>query len=445
MSWWLPIFLLMQMMQGPISLLAQDPEMKLIERVAELQHQLESPQVAERDEAEKELLSLGTLVLDHLEPPTSKTPSDAIERTSRIRRELEKIAVASVTKSSTVTLNGNVSVDQALAEIRKQTTNDVALSAEIPDVFAEKKIDLDLQDVEFWTALAQVMKLGSLVVDPYAGEPGQLRLAPTQAARVAAANPGLDLGNGADEPSDQKSPHAISGVFDLTVTKINASRNLVNPAMNYCNITILVRWEPRVQPVSVDLPIASITAIDEFDKPISVDNEEAILSGLVQPEIPELEFSIPIGLVDRQIEVIKSLDATIDAVLPGRIETFRFRKIGGLDSGTEQRKAGAIVTYDGFRKNDDLYGVTVRLSFEEDHNALESHQGWAFNNPAFLEDSEGKKFQPVALETIHQDNQQIAIQFYFIDDPKDMTLVYKTAAAIVRVPVKIHLTDIPLP
>ena len=45
------------------ALLAQDDEiseMELIERVAELQHQLESPQVVERDEAEKELLNLGT-------------------------------------------------------------------------------------------------------------------------------------------------------------------------------------------------------------------------------------------------------------------------------------------------------------------------------------------------------------------------------------------------
>ena len=422
-------------------------EMELIERVAVLQRQLESSQVVDRDAAEKELIQHGPLVLDFLEPPTDQSSSDAIERTARVRIELEKIAVASVTLASKVTLTGAMTVKEALAKIRQQTKNDVDLQEETPDVFGERKIDLELNDVDFWVALADVMRQGELLVDPYAGEPGQLRLSPTQTARMAAANPGVPIDKVDDKQNGESPspPRNVSGIFDLMVTRVNSSRNLVNPELNFCNISVLVRWEPRVNPISIDLPVSTIKAIDEFDNPIQVPNDETVFSGIVQPEIPELEFSIPIGLVDRQIEVIKSFEAQIDAVLPGRIETFRFKNIGNLNEGTEQKKAGATVTFGGIRKNDDLFGVTVRLGFDQAHNALESHQGWAFNNPVYLEDSQGQKIEAIAYETLRQDNEQIAVEYYFENDPKDMALVYKTPAAIVKIPVKILLINIPLP
>ncbi len=445
----LSLLIIFLLSNGSSFLVAQDlpdDEMELIERIAELQRELESPQMDDRDTAEKELLKIGTLVLDHLEPATDRTPSDAVQRLNRIRLELDKIAVSEVTQASKVTLAGTMSVTEALSQIRQQTNNDVDFNEEIPDQFTQQQLTLDLKQVEFWQAINQVMSLTSLEIDPYAGEPGQLRLAPSRAARAAAANPGLP----ADNP-DQKMaaefvlPRDVSGIFDLTVTKINASRNLLNPEQNYCQVTVQVRWEPRLQPISIDLPIATIKALDEFDHPIAVINEEQVIHGVVQPEIPELEFLIPIGLLDRQIEVIKSLEATIDAVLPGRMETFRFKSIGALEIGTEQRKAGAVVTFGGIRKNDDLFGVTVSLSFEDSQNALESHQGWAFNNPMYLEDANGNSIEPIATETLRQDNGEISIQYYFKDDPQDLTLVYKTAAAIVLVPVKILLKNIPLP
>ncbi len=436
------VFLVSVLVCGPSP--GQEPEMgemELIERVAFLQRQLESPQIGEREEAEAELLRLGTRVLDHLEEVTDETPTDAAKRTVRVRTELETIAVASVTEASRVTLQGNITFAEAFAKIREQTGNDVDLSEETPIVLADTKIELDLQDVEFWAALAEIMKQGELVVDPYAGQPGQLRLTVSKSAQAMAGN--LPQPQLADKP--QPPPRNVAGIFDLLVTRVNSSRNLVNPARNFCNVSILIRWEPRVRPISIELPVASIKAIDEFDNSISVPNAEAVISGIVQPEIPELEFAIPIGLVDRQIEKIKSFEAQVDAVLPGRIETFRFKKIGQLEDGRKQQKAGAIVTFGGVQKNDELFGVTVRLAFEEEHNALESHQGWAFNNPCFLESSDGERFEPVAYETLRQDNEQIAIQYYFEKNPQQLTLVYKTPAAIVEIPVKIVLKNIPLP
>ncbi len=418
-------------------------DMELIERVEILQRELESPVIPKRAAAQSELIRLGVRVLDYLEPTNEKTPSDAVQRTNQVRAALEKIVVASVTKASRVTLNGKMSVGTALDRIRNQTENDVGLPGETPDFFLQREIEMNVENVSFWEALAELMKQGELVVDPYGGSRGKLRLSPTRSARIKAANPGIDMPEEKKQVTDR--PRNVSGIFDLAVTQVIASRNLSNPELNYCNLQMVVRWEPRVTPISIELPASSIKAVDEFDNPISVTNPDVVISGTVQPEISELEFSVPIALVDRQIEVIKSFEATIDAVVTGRTETFRFRKIGKLAPGVEQTKAGATVTFGGIEKNEDLFGVTVRLRFDEENNALESHQNWVYSNQMYLENEAGEQFQFLAYEGVKQNNNEVAIRYYFEPDPKEMTLYYKTPAAIVQIPVKVSLKNIPLP
>lgn len=416
-------------------------DMELIERVAFLQRELESPEIPKRDAAEKELIQHGVRVLDYLEAADEKTTTQAVERLGRVRQHLEKIAVAAVTKASLVNFSGTISVDKALEKIRNQTGNDVKLPDGAADLFRDREIKVEFKDAKFWEALSEVMKQGELDVDTYGGEPGKLIVVPTEAARIAAANP--------DMPKQKKkavnTPRNVSGIFDLAVTRVNASRNLRNPAQNYCNIDLLIRWEPRVNPISIVLPASTIKAIDEFDAPIEITNKEAVMSGTVQREIPELEFSVPIGLLDRQIEEVKSFDAVVDAVLPGRVETFKFKNLGKLEPGASQLKGGATVTFEGFAKNEELWGVSVGLSFDEEHNALESHQGWVFDNPIHLENKDGEKYEYLALEGVRQTNTEVVVRYFFDQNPENLSLHYTTPAAIVKVPVKISLKKIPLP
>jgi len=210
--------------------------MELIERVAFLQRELEAPEIPNRDAAEKELIEHGVRVLDYLEAPDEKTTTQAIERIGRVRQHLEKIAVAAVTKASRVNFSGTISVGKALEKIRKQTGNDVNLPEGAPDLFRNREIEVEFKDAQFWEALAEVMQQGDLDVDSYGGEAGKLILTPSEAARIAAANPG------APKPQKQTTnpPRNVSGIFDLTVTRVNASRNLRNPAQNYCNIDVLI-------------------------------------------------------------------------------------------------------------------------------------------------------------------------------------------------------------
>ncbi len=416
---------------------AQMSEMELMERVEELKRQLASQQIPQRDAAEKELVQYGPIVLDWLDASEDEVSSDRNTRLLRIRKLLEKAAAAEVTRPSRVSISGNVSIEEIFKKIRQQTRNDVGLVEDAPDQLADQTIDLDLQDAEFWPAMNEIMKKSQLTISPYSSAPGQLRLSPTA---VAVDETGAPL-----PPSKVEIPNDQAGIFDFQVIRIDSTRNLVSPQNSYSNLFLRVRWEPRIRPISVVLPLQQVKAIDEFDKPVNVANEEAVVSGIVQPEIPELEFNIPLQLVDRQIEEIKVLEATIDAVLPGRIETFKFKNLGNLAIDTEQTKAGVIVSFGGISKNEDLFGVQLNIGFDEENEATESYQGWLFQNEVFLLDGDGNQHEYIGMESgAHRENRTGAL-YYFDVDPAQCSLVYKTPAAIVKMPIKIKLEKIPLP
>ncbi|MGB1929472.1 MAG: hypothetical protein ACPHO8_09180, partial [Mariniblastus sp.] len=167
--------------------------------------------------------------------------------------------------------------------------------------------------------------------------------------------------------------------------------------------------------------------------------------GTVQPEISEIEFFIPVELLDRSIEKIKSLTGTGEAIIAGRTETFRFKKLGRLKDGHQQTRAGATVTYEGIEKNEELFGLSIKLGFDAQQNALESYHSWVYENKIHLENKEGDQIVPIAYDGIGQTDNEITVRYYFDTDPSAMTLVYQTPASIVKVPVKVELTDIPLP
>ena len=108
-------------------------------------------------------------------------------------------------------------------------------------------------------------------------------------------------------------------MFQASILQISSRRNLENPELDYCGLRIRVRWEPRLAPITLAIPASSVSVIDEFGDKVTLPNPEANFSAAVQPEIPEVEFSIPIGLVDRQVEKISKLEATLKAVMPGRL------------------------------------------------------------------------------------------------------------------------------
>lgn len=415
------------------SLLSAQDEMEMIDDIARLQFQLKSVQIPERDTAEKELIAMGEIVLDHLEEAEASDSSDYRERVLRVRTELEKIAVKKNTQASNMKVEaGKISMQDLLKSIKKQTGNDVVLGRGVLLETSNKEIEFKTGgQFEFWNVLNQLMDQTGLQIDPYDGESGQLALA------ESFTRPG----------QGQVKPEVLadySGVMRFQLTRIDSTKNLLLPSVNSSRFNVLVRWEPRITPIAIDFPYSSVELIDEFDQKVPSE-QEGVYTGIVTPGIPQMEFLVATSLIDRQVEKIKSLKGEIEAVLPGRVETFRFKNIAEMEEDTYQVKAGAKVTFGGIDKNEDLWGLRLSLSFDEENNALESHQAWVYNNEIYLVDEDGNKYEPIGSETFQQTNDQVGILYYFGDDPKEMDLHYRTPAAVVKVKIPFVITEIPLP
>ena len=436
----------------------QTEEIAVMQEVESLIDQLNSGAVADRDAAQEKLVALSPDALDFIDVPDKNATSDFIERLMKVRKVLETKAVQEATRPSSVTIDGTFSVKEALAKIAKQTRNKIALAEGLPPEITKRPVVMKLSSAPFWTAINSVMQQAKLEVDTYGGRAGQIVLVPSaqpvngmmgdeaDAEQPEGENPEGEQPKG-DQPVPKSAiPQTSTGILALEINRIDASHVPGSPHLDLTSLNMRIRWEPRVQPISIQLNQADLKIIDDQGNEISP-RRKGTINAAVQTEIPELEFSLGLPSIDRRVNQIKSLSGTMQAILPGRLETFRFRKVGDIEDGTSQTKSGATVTFGGVEINEELYGVTVGLAFEGESNEQDSHQGWTFENEAYLVDPKdpNKRHEAVAYETVAQNGQTSSVEYYFEVDPDGYDLVYETPAAIVSADFKFELKDIPLP
>lgn len=401
-------------------------DMQLIQRIVDLQFQLSASEVSEREQAEAELIKIGVVALDHLEPVSDDANEDYLERLARVRQKLEAIAVASVTQPKPIKVQREMPLKDLLELIETQSSNKVEILGGAD--LLQQPIKLDFEKGSFWEIIHAVGDQANLDSNAFNSDRGVLRLSPRDGMK-----PKVQI------------PRDDSGVFDATISEIAATRNLLNPELNHYTLRLRLRWEPRIAPIAISLPAKSVKVVDEFDAQVKMPKSEVVYSGTVNADTPELELSIRLPSVDRQVERLKSLDCELNTILPGRVESFRFRDIGRQQAGFTQSKAGVSVGFEGVEKNEDLYTVLVSIAFDNPSRGLESHLGWVYENEMYLTGDGDKKLVPLATETAGRTKEKITMKYFFADDPSAFTLHYRTPAAIVAVPVKISLKGIPLP
>ncbi len=410
-------------------LLQDEPdEMKVINRVSELVADLQGDDLEKRDAAEKELVGLGPMALDHLPSPGQEMSSDTQRRLQNVRSALETQAVERVSQPSQVSLDGKKTISDVLQAIQKQTGNQVVLAGSVTVAKAAEEIETGWEKAGFWTVLGDLQERSGLVLNPWVSEPDQLALVE------------------AVQGSETVVPvRGASGVLAFDLMRIDATRNFANPQTSGMLAELRLRWEPRLRPIRISLPMASLKVIDEFDRERPVESPDQVLGTMLQAEIPQSSLSIPLPLLDRQVETIKSLTGVFDMTVPGRIETFEFPNFLRLDSGTQQTRAGATVSYEGIRDNLDLKELRISLSFAQPGDGMESYLGWAMENEVWLKTADGGKIEPIGLETWQRDEFLLGVAYLFPEVPDGATLVYRTPAAIVQLKVPFELLAIPLP
>lgn len=399
-------------------------------KVQTLIQQLGHREMAQREAAEKDLIAIGPDVLGLLPTTNARTPAEEKVRLGRIRSTLEKAAAEAVTRPSLVTLSGEMPVSEALAKISEQTGNKlVDYRQRFSQDAADPKITINLEKAPFWQALDMVLDAAKLTLYNYDEEKGAL----AYTSREDNARPRLGRGS-------------YSGLFRLEPRRIQATRDL-RSGMHSLRLTLDGVWEPRVRPIVLEIPLASLIAVDEQGDSIDINTAEGTLEVPIETVETGVEIDIPFAAPSRSVKTLSSLKGKLTAVVLGKVESFEFTDIEKARS-VEQERGGVTLLLENCRKNADIYDVSIRVRFDRAANALESHRGWIYDNECYLVDPQHRRVENAGLEATLLDRNEVGISYKFNldgDTPGSYKFVYKTPAAIIRIPVPFEIKDIDLP
>jgi hypothetical protein len=392
---------------------------------------LGSDELAKREAAEKELVAIGPDVLPLLPASNAPLPAEDKIRLGRVRNALVKAEVEAATRPSIVTLSGEMPVSEAIAKIAQQTGNKLVDYRErFNQEGSDPKIKLDLEKVPFWQALDTVLDAAELTIYNYDEEKGALAFT----SRGGDARPRVGRGS-------------YSGLFRLEPSRIEATRDLKNSQTHALKLTVDAVWEPRVRPIVLEVPLPSVSAKDENGSEIGVDRSEGTLEVPVEGSNAGVEVEFPLVAPARSVKTLASIKGKIAAVVLGKIETFEFADIDKAKSAVLER-GGVTVVVESCRKNGNIYDVSMRVRFDRAANALESHRAWIYDNECYMLDPKGNR-----IESINPDGTLLAVNevglSYKFDleqaKPTNYKFVYKTPAAIIRIPVDFEIKSIDLP
>jgi hypothetical protein len=421
------LLLIGSLLAGQVNANGEDP---LKAEVHTLVRQLGARQAATRNAAEQKLLQHGPMVLDMLPGAADIADEEVKERLARIRQKLQQIAAETATKASLVTIqSAEMPLSKILAAMQQQSGNRIVdVRRQLGQAVTDPSLKVDFQKTPFWKALDDVLDQAGL---------GVYTFGPQRAVNVVARGPGqLPRGGRA----------SYSGPFRFEPVRIFASRDLRDPANGTLMLVVDVAWEPRLRPMGLKQRMADVTAVDENGKTLAVDDRKAEVESLVQTDATAVELELPLALPPRHVGEIASFKGNLQAMVPGKIETFTFSDLLTAKN-VEKRIAGVTVTLEQVRQNSGLWEVRMRAKFDEAGESLESHRGWILQNDAYLEGPDGKPIPYGSQETTQQNNNEIGLAYLFNlkEPPKNLKFVYKTPGVIVTTAFPYEIKGIKLP
>lgn len=404
---------------------AAEPNTELAGRVERLVDQLDASNLTQREAAEQALVELGPEALDLLPGPDDRVPAETKIRLGRIRQKLQQKLAEQTIQPSVVTLEGSMTFSEALAAIEEQSGNKIAAPG-----FGgpQAPLTVDFQKTPFWQALDTLLDRANLDVYPYGAQEG-LPLQPRSPGR---------------RPRSEAA--ACAGPFRIEPVAVEARRDLRNPSVRSLRLNLEVTWEPRLKPVSLGHALADVKAVDAEGNPLPLADIEADPTVPVSTGQMAAEISVPFAPPPRSLDKIAKLSGKLAATVPGRIAKFRFKDLAEARN-VEKRVAAAKVVLVGTRKNRDVWEVVIGVRFDQAAGSLDSYYNWVYDNPAYLEDPDGKQVEYAAIQGTRRREDEVGMAYLFsIDRPLDeYTFVYETPAMILSNEFEYELEDIPLP
>jgi hypothetical protein len=392
----------------------------LREWIGELAKALDSDREAERDQAEKDLMRLGSFAIPYL-PASSDDDSDELRiRLERIRGTLLALDKEKLATPSRVTLRGAMSGRQALESLAEQTGNALTLK----DVAGlEKQVDVDMEDLLYWEALDEVLDMLALTIMPFDGD--ALQIVPRTEAfpqRFVMAS--------------------YSGSFRIEPVAITKAQRLYEPDLNSTSIEIALSWEPRLNPVFVRYALEGLE--------LKCDNGEVLRPKPNQgtdftPTGSQLLSIIEFDRPSRSAKEIVEWKGEFLCAIPGKPVALSFKDLDTARNNSAS-KGDLKVTLERTRKNRDVYEVLLGIAVQGDQNT-DSMQGWTALIDAYLEDASGKRMEHAGWSTTRITDQDVGLSFLFeVDDSlAGYRFVFVAPQSIMQQTIEYSLGGITLP
>ena len=382
------------------------------EQILKWVSELDADSLAVRRQASQRLIDLGPGLLRDLPPNRSTDSPERSEALIRIRRDLEVQLAEQMKRPSRVSLNGEMTLWEALQSIEEQTQNgfDKLNTETEPQV-------LDLEDVTYWDAISELLrKFPQFRLHPFRSLPGklQLMLVPPDFSTT--------------------SPSHAGGVFLFEPMRVESTSDLTNPMLDTTAVMIRMRWEPRLRPLSIVHDLTRLQGTTDLEHVLKSDRGQERLETPVQSGMGWVDFRATLQKADRSDQWVEELQGSLRVTLPAVETSFQFKDLK-LEQPIEQRTGKTVVTLMGTRKVNQLQSIQLRIRFDESTGSLESHRQWLFESPAILIDSDGNAVEYFTFETTLQKSDEVGISYLFgIDgDLADHVFEYRAPSAILTI------------
>jgi hypothetical protein len=372
---------------------------ELDKQVRKLLKELESSTLSKRDAAEATLLKLGPKALGYLPKESEITNAGVQQSLKRVREKLEVALADTVKNASTVNLKGKHTLKAILTELTLQTGNKFHQVEQLPPEVLNQSLDVSWEEKPFWPALDQVLDHFKMTVYPYQAAPG-LMLIP---------RPKLQI-----ERGDQG---GYAGPLRFEVQRISLEREPNEATPPRMRVGLGIAWEPRIKPISIEMPLAKSRAIDDQAKIWDSLRNEGVASSLTHQGASGTELEAIIEAPARSATTLSSVQGQVRLLLPGRQEQFVFDNLQEISKPEQKReiKIGqATVTVERLVKTNDIWELQMKLTYEQAFEAFDSHlAGWVLQYQPTFTDAQGKVHNHEGFETALRNDKEFGITFLY--------------------------------
>lgn len=419
---------------GAGAVLANDAELE--NQVQELVGSLDADTISERDIAEKNLLSLVGVegvgpekFLEVLPRPNDNMPPAVRERLATIRKLVEQQMATKSIEASTLSLEAiGWPLTDVLKELETLSGNKIVDNRDADEAAGTPEVILKVEDEPFWSVMDQVMDQARLSQYAYAGEDA------------------LALVARGEEEGQRFGRASYSGPFRFEIIEITAKRGLRNASNQSLELELEIAWEPRLRPIALTQQLDRMDAVTTEGDRLPPKQAGRVFNIEVQEGTCASTINAPFELPDRSVEEIMVLGGTINALVPGKREKFRFDDLP-IKQPETKTVGGVVVALERVVKNGGIWEVHMSLKLESDTDALASHRGWVFNNLTYLVDEDGETIDHAGFETTKQTPNEVGIAYLF-DLPEGiegLSWVYESPVSIVEREYKYQLEGVKLP